>query len=190
MNFANVLQEGVSQGSSKIYQHNQQDLENKLSARNPEASNFLKAFLGSGALQFQDESGTVSIDPRTGAFSGTPKNPEGIGFDINPMTQSASFRKGPFELSGGLKDAPINLPYGYGPSSEQFFGATTTQQNTPWGRIGFKIGGKQPVQNFQSDEVEAQPIKRQFVNPEVEKLLNKSTSPWNSGSDKYNPSTW
>lgn len=185
-NFEGALSQGISQGFTKF----KGEREKEFSGRNPQASNFLKAFLGSGALQFQDESGTVSIDPRTGAFSGTPKNPEGIGFEINPLMQSASLRKGPFEISGGLKDAPINLPFGYGTSNEQFFGAPSAQQNTPWGRIGFKIGGNQSIQNFQSDETESQPTQRQFANPEVEKLLNKVTSPWNSGPDKYNPSTW
>lgn len=180
------LTQGISQGFSKF----QKEKETDLSWRNPQASNFLKAFLGSGALQFKDDSGSVSIDPRTGAFSGTPNNPEGIGFSLNPLTQSASIRKGNFELSGGLSDAPIPMSSGYGSTSQSFSNWGGPQKQSPWGMIGFKFGGQTPIENPSESDIVEQSPKRQFANPDVENLLNRTTSPWHSGPDKYNPATW
>lgn len=160
--------------------------------KNQEGANFLKAFLGSGALNFSDESGSVQFDPRTGAFSGTPKNPQGWGFSLNPMMQSASIRKGPFELSGGLNNAPLNNAPGYGPTFEEQMNAFTDQKQKPWGMIGFKFGGRpqeetQPNATFPEEKPRGS---REFANPEVEKLLTKVTSPYYSGANKYDPSTW
>jgi len=188
------LMQGVTQGFNTF----QNQKAREFTGRNSKAYNFLKAFLGTGALQFEDNSGSVSIDPRTGAFSGTPKNPEGFGFSINPLTQSASIRKGPFELSGGLRDAPISMATGYGPTNEQLFNFGGTQKNTPWGMIGFKFGGKNPEADFKPEDKRPTPRinlytqspEKEFANQSVKELLDRTTGSLNSGRDLYNPATW
>jgi hypothetical protein len=160
--------------------------------KNQEGVNFLRSFIGSGALNFSDDTGSIQLDPRTGAFSATPKNPQGWGFAINPLMQSASIRKGPFELSGGLNNAPLNMAPGYGPTNKEQMNAFTDPKQKPWGMIGFKFGGRPQAEtqpNTPSYE-EQQSGVRAFASPEVEKLLTKVTSPYYSGADKYDPATW
>jgi len=182
--FRDAITSGVSSGFNNF--------KNPLTKRNQAGSNFLNAFLGSGALQFNDDSGSVSLDPRTGAFNASPKNPSGIGFTFNPLMQSASIRKGPFELSGGLGDAPIGASAGYGPTNEEMYRKFTSNGKTPWGMIGFRFGGnkQEQEQEFSSEPEDSMPKGRQFVNPEVKALLDRTTSPFNSGRDLYNPSSW
>lgn len=195
-----ALMRGVTQGFNTL----QDEKAKEFTGRNPEASNFLRAFLGTGALKFQDDTGSVNIDPRTGAFSGTPGNPEGFGFSINPLTQSASIRKGPFELSGGLRDAPIPTAPGYGPINDQLFNFGRTQENAPWGRIGFSVGGQQPAQGIPTEEkspttwvdsrprtnLYTQPPERKFADQSVKELYERTMNQLNSGRDPYNPATW
>lgn len=189
--FKDTLLRGVSAGLNNF--------KNPLENKNQAGSNFLKAFLGTGALQFNDDSGSVSIDPRTGAFTASPKNRDGIGFTFNPLMQSASIKKGPFELSGGLRDAPINSSPGYGPTNEEMFRKFSSNEKTPWGMIGFRFGGNNPaVSSLPEDDSQpaprinlySQPPERKFANQSVKELLDRSTGSLNSERDPYNPSTW
>jgi hypothetical protein len=175
-------------GLDPSFQKIRQDFHEPLKNKNPAASNFLNAFLGRG-LNFKDESGSVTLDPRSGSFTATPKNSDGVGFTFNPLGQSASISKGSWELSGGLGDAPIGGE-GYGPTNEQMMTKFSQQGSTPWVKLGFRFPSpkNEPVEEVV--ESQESPRERQFANPGVKELLERTTSKVNSGRDLYNPSSW
>ena len=186
-----IFQEAFVSGLDPALQNVRESFHKPLEDKNPAASNFLNAFLGRG-LSFKDASGDVTLDPRSGTFTATPKNSDGFGFAFNPLGQSASISKGPWELSGGLADAPVPAggKEGWRPTNEQMMAKFSQQGSTPWVKLGFRFPApkNEPVEEV----VESQegPRERQFANPAVKELLERTTSKVNSGRDQYNPSTW
>jgi hypothetical protein len=93
--------------------------------------NVVNALTGLAPLQLQDDSGTVSLDPRTGSLEALPKDPNAWSATLNPIGQSGSITKGPITLSGGLNNAPANYMPG-----------APFKPSGPWGMLSFSSAPK------------------------------------------------